>query len=188
MRRIYLSSLIILLLLAASSKAFDGKRKGFILGGGLGVGPYARVSVNGADGNWDHTGLGFNLLIGYAWDERNMLVYLRDIVLYLRDIETGLGASTDLQALGFLGVGYFHYFGPVGRSAYFCVGLGHQDGFSEFAEHTYSHSGLGFLVGGGYEFARHIQAHASASFGRTEGPDDDYNHMQIVVTVSAVAF
>lgn len=79
MNRFTLYVLVGVAVLAAAANAFDGQRRGFVLGGGLGLGALASTTdrdypgVESKDG-----GLGVNLLIGYAWDERNMIVFLRD--------------------------------------------------------------------------------------------------------------
>lgn len=177
--------LVFLMILAAQSFAFDGNRKGFVLGGGLGIG-HAKVSVDvsGAD-DLTNTGAAINFVIGYAWDEQNMIVFLRDGVIYSEKTIHG-GSITLVQ--GFGGIGYYHYFGTAGKSGFITGGFGLQDWTSLDDDYESNDAGLGLLIGGGYEFTRHVQLYASLSFGKTSDPSFDYNHSQLMVTISAVAF
>ena len=188
MNRIITLALIMVLVLAVSASAFDGNRKGFVLGGGLGFGPVAKVSVDGFDGDYDKSGLATNVLIGYAWDEQNMIVYMRDAIFYSEEFNSAWDQKDIMLCQGFSGAAYYHYFGPVGKSAYLCGGLGFQDWTSLDSDFDSPDAGLGVLLGGGYEFARHVQIHSSLSFGKTSEGNADLNHTQFLITISAVAF
>ncbi|MFH2050041.1 MAG: hypothetical protein ABIJ12_11400 [bacterium] len=177
---------ILILMLSASANAFDGMRKGFVLGGGLGFGPVAKVSIDVPNStDMDNSGVALNFLIGYAWDEQNMIVFLRDGITYSE--ATIFGGSINLVQ-GFSGVGYYHYFGQQGKSFFITGGLGFQDWSSLDSDYDSNDYGLGMLVGGGYEFARHVQVYSSLSFGKTSDYYYDYNHSQFLITISAVAF
>ncbi len=179
-------AVLLTITLVATASAFDGTRKGFVLGGGLGLGPVASISVDGlSSASEDKSGLALNLLIGYAWDEQNMLVYLRDGVLF--SVDVALGKSVN-AIQGFSGLGWYHYFGPVGHTAFVVGGLGLQDYTSLDSDYESNDPGFGMLLGGGYEFARHIQVHGALSFGKTSFSVVDFNHSQIVITVTAIAF
>ncbi len=60
---------VLIIFLSSSAYGFDGARKGFVLGGGLGFSPasYSPYQTN--------AGAGAQFLIGYAWDTSNMIVY-----------------------------------------------------------------------------------------------------------------
>ncbi|HOP05744.1 MAG TPA: hypothetical protein PLF13_00490 [candidate division Zixibacteria bacterium] len=184
-----ITAILCILLAASAANAFDGKRKGFVLGGGLGYGPLARLTIDySSNDNYDNSGSASlnnsgpatSVLIGYAWDEHNMIVYLREAVFYKVREET--------FGQGFGGAAVYHYFGPVGRSFYVVGGLGLQDWFT-FIDGDYesNDAGIGVLIGGGYEFARHVQIHGTVSFGSTSDLYD-YTHTQIALYISAVAF
>lgn len=188
-----LAVICLVIVLVSSASAFDGLRKGFVLGGGLGLGPLANTSIDGLAGEYKKTGLATNFLIGYAWDEQNMIVFLRDAVLYSETIELvwmGNLLFRDKISIiqGFTGAGYYHYFGPVGRSFYITGGLGFQDWSSLESGWNSPDVGGALLLGGGYEFARHWQVHGSLSFGTTSDAFFEYDHTQMLFTVSAVAF
>ena len=84
MKRILVFLLLFLLIFMTSALAFDGKRQGFVLGAGLGFAPMARWSVNGFDESC--VGYGGNVIIGYGWDENNMIVLEDSGAIYESDI------------------------------------------------------------------------------------------------------
>ncbi len=105
----HLIATFIIVLLASSAWSFDGNRKGFVLGGGLGFAPTAKWEIDGASiFSESAPGLGINLLIGYAWNENNMIVYEGNAVGYKPKI-----TNTDLLQ-GFYGASWYHYFGSNG--------------------------------------------------------------------------
>lgn len=75
-------AVLLLALAASTSYSFDSQRKGFVLGGGLGISAVLHRSVNvdfydlelGEAGE-ERIGLGLHIVIGGAFDEHNMLVY-----------------------------------------------------------------------------------------------------------------
>lgn len=191
MRRLLVCLLVVAVLIPATSSAFDGMRKGFVLGGGLGVAPMAKWSVESGGESFDESKVGFGLhvVIGYAWDEFNMIVYEGNIAGYTSDefYNTITGQSLTL-AQGFNGASWYHYFGPQGKSFFTVVGGGFYIFDVEDASDAWD-PGLGYLVGGGYEFARHFQIAGYLSGGQTSLLGVvDFGHTHLNVLVSAVAF
>ncbi len=189
MKKFVVTTLFITLILSLSANAFDGNRKGFVIGCGLGLGPVAKTDgVN-------NPGFALNFLFGYAWDEQNMIVYLEDVIAYT---EKSYDGKNLLVLQGFQGIGYFHYFGPQGKSFFINGGLGIQgwtaidldDESSSFwsSNNESDEIGLGFLIGGGYEFAGHVQFYSSFSFGKSSDDYYNYNHRQLQISISVVAF
>lgn len=185
MKKVVVFTVLIFVIAAINANAFNGLRKGFVLGGGLGFGPVANVTAERTNAELENSGLALNFLIGYAWDEQNMIVFLRDGVIYSE--ETIFGGSINLVQ-GFSGAAYYHYFGPVGKSFYVVGGLGFQDWSSLDSDYDSNDVKAGILLGLGYEFARHVQIHGSLSFGKTSDPIQDYKHTQMQIGVSAIAF
>jgi hypothetical protein len=182
--------LVVLMLMASSAMAFDGRRKGFVLGGGLGLAPAASWR-----GDLDVTpkfedsgaGLGLHLVIGYAWDNFNMIVYEGNVVGYSSDAY-GVG-FTAYQ--GFNGACWYHYFGPAGKTIFTAVGLGAYTfrGELDFVGIDFENDpGGGVLAGAGYEFSPHWQAGVYVSAGQTSEPGIDYDHAHINLLVSGIAF
>ncbi|MDH3890310.1 MAG: hypothetical protein OEV49_04435 [candidate division Zixibacteria bacterium] len=181
MRRLVLITMLAVLFMATTAGAFDGLRKGFVLGGGLGVAAQAEWSVDflGFPVGEDGTGLGVNFIIGYGWDEQNMIVYEGNVAAWKGDI-----SDADIVQ-GFNGAAWYHYFGPVGKSFFTVGGLGayifHVDEYE-------ADPGFGFMVGAGYEFARHWQAAVYFAKGKTEESPVEFDHQHINILVSGVAF
>ncbi len=73
MKIISLWAVFLTLSIISTAYGFNGERKGFVLGGGLGLAPLIKTSTRTDVDN--NSGVGLNLLIGHAWDEQNMIVY-----------------------------------------------------------------------------------------------------------------
>jgi hypothetical protein len=183
MRKVLVLAGVALLLLSATSMAFNGQRKGFVLGGGLGVAPTASWKVN-VVGNLgveqSGPGLGLNFIIGGAFDDMNLLVYEGNVAGWKDDL------FDESVSQGFNGAAWYHYYGPAGKSAFTTVGLG----FYVFQEEHYNSNdpGFGMLLGAGYEFAKHWQVGGYFSFGKTSSSGVDFDHHHLNILVSGVAF
>ena len=181
MKSIRVSVLVVLVILMAGSVwSFDGMRKGFVLGGGLGVSPIARVSLGDLDES--KVGVGAHIVIGYAWDEFNMLVYESNVTAY-EIYSTSIGQ-------GFGGASWYHYFGPQGKSFFTVAGLG----FCYYKEEDIDANDAkgAYLIGAGYEFTRHVQVSMYFSGGKTSvdffGSDIEFGHNHMSLVISAIAF
>lgn len=194
MKRVLISIALFVLILGSTSLGFDNQRKGFVLGGGLGIAPYSNWSIDLGDNLFggiidfsaDETNVGpaLNFVIGYAWNEQNMIVYHADGLIYKSDFFDQSAVQT------FNGVSFFHYFGPVGRAPFAVVGVG---GYGWKVEELEANDvGPALLVGAGYEFARHVQVGAYYVGGRTSdkafGETFNFGHAHVSVAVTAVAF
>ncbi|MCH7948288.1 MAG: hypothetical protein IIC66_10870 [candidate division Zixibacteria bacterium] len=118
--RLILMVIVLTLLTASSSFGFDGHRRGFVLGGGLGFSPVASWEVDGTTIDESGAGIGLNLLIGYAWDDQNMIVYEGNIAGWKSDFFLDRQVSQ-----GFNGASWYHYFGETGRTAFATLGIGY---------------------------------------------------------------
>jgi len=179
MRRILFLTATCILCLATTTSAFNGQRKGFVLGGSFGFAPTSSWSVEHySDLEDSGPGFGLALIIGGAFDEKNMLVYEGNV--------TSWNSNHVTVAQGFNGPAWYHYFGPTGHSAFTAAGLG----FYVFnAEHFEENDpGLGLLFGGGYEFAPHWQVGAYVSYGKTSDPIFNYSHYHVSILVTGIAF
>jgi len=192
-RTVKFTALFALFLLAAcSTYGFDGNRKGFVLGGGLGLSPYSKWSGYGTFGatqvvehkNENGAGPGLNFLIGHAWNEQNMIVF---------EINGASWNSKELSdnprvAQGTNGTVWYHYFGSPGRSVFSAAGLV----FYRFTYWTTSrfnqNMGLGLIFGGGYEFARHWQIGGYLGTGHSYVVSSDWNYTHLNILVSAILF
>lgn len=193
MKRLWMTILVMsmVLILSASVLGFDGQRKGFVLGGGLGFTPAATweadIDFYGTGvGSVDESGAGVavQFVIGGAFDEQNMLVYEGNVVGYNSDL------FDESIAQGFNGAAWYHYFGPTGKSFFTTLGLGLC--YFKVGDFDATTPGGALLLGGGYEFAKHWQVGGYVSFGKTTdeefGLNGDFKHSHISVLVSGVAF
>lgn len=181
MRRLFLLLVVSLIFMSSSAMAFNGLRKGFVVGGGLGFAPVGKWSLDNTSLEDSNAGLALNLMIGYAWDEFNMIIYEGNVVSYTTDI---FGDRTVAQ--GFNGVSWYHYFGPMGKSFFSVAGLGFY--VMNVEDFDANDPGIGLLGGGGYEFSRHLQVGGYFSLGKTSDSPADFSHVHLSVLVSVVAF
>ena len=194
MKRILPALLLSVAFLSSSALAFDGNRKGFVLGGGLGIAPAITVSADlkatiedvgeltiyGVEDT--RAGAAVHFVIGYAWDNHNMVVY------------EGNGAAFEdndvVVSQSFNGASWYHYFGPIGRSAFTVAGLGLY-GFDTDKTDRADYGG-GMLLGGGYEFSPHWQVGGYLSFGQTSYSEGiaklDLKHSTLSILISGIAF
>ncbi|GAB4322062.1 MAG: hypothetical protein Kow0074_13340 [Candidatus Zixiibacteriota bacterium] len=193
MLRHILGAFVLLLIAASNAGAFDGIRKGLVLGGGLGAA--ANVSWKAdfefaPDAGENNAGFGTAIFAGYAWDERNMIVLEGNGARYVTDI----GILPDVAAIqGFGGASWYHYFGDMGRSPFTVVGLGvyiFQWEYTPTALNRKNDPGPGVLIGGGYEFTDHVQVGVYIGAGRTTEPETgvEFDHGHVSVLLSAIAF
>jgi hypothetical protein len=181
--------------IATSASAFDGQRKGFILGGGIGPGltSYTQtIETPLGDTTSDREnkfGLQTNFVIGLGVTEQ-VLVYYSNRVSWF-SFENALGNNVTITN-GLGGVCVAYYFQPVAPSPYIngTLGLSMWDApFEEGAEAWY---GFGVGIGGGYEFARHYSVEADLFWGKPgkeeSGIKASSNALTIRVTINALAY
>ncbi len=179
--------------------AFDGKRQGFIIGGGLGIAPSATwkvdddIIINGEQSNIsikeDKVGIGINIVIGYGWDEKNIIALEINSTSYESDFFPDPHAPNSFnQSIfqGTYGFSWYHYYGNVGRCFFSTVGLGIF--VFDIEDYSTNDVGAGVLLGGGYEFTRHVQIGLYLGMGKTSSHDTDFTHSNLSVLISAFAF
>jgi len=192
MRRSVIAA-VVLFLAVGSASAFDGQRKGFMLGGGIGFAPVASwdgepVPVLFTEYDESKVAFAANVIIGYGWDEFNLIAFEGNITSYNSDLANDLTLTQ-----GFGGVAWYHYFGPKGRSFFTTTGLGvytfkGELEIEDFKVEGEADPGFGWLVGAGYEFASHWQIGAYLSMGKTSDPGIDYDHTHFSILVGGIAF
>lgn len=189
-----LISLLVAALVVGNCHAFDGNRKGFIIGGGIGIGPKAYSTTSSGWSGMDESGWGTSLMIGHAWNENTAVVLLHDATVFNHTFISGgsFGAAPVYDertvSQGLLGMALFRYYGSPGRAFYLAFGIGLQyrmpldNAFDTFE------NGPGLLLGTGYEFIPHVQFYGSLSGGATTRVSTRYYHYQVLLAITAVAF
>lgn len=189
MRKLLTMSAAIILLGSSVAWSFDGERKGFVLGGGLGVAS-TNIEVKGEPSYDNEPAIGAHGLIGYGWNDMNMLVIEANLASY--EAENSLLTVT----VGWGGISWYHYFSPADRSFFTVAGLGMMnfDIHTEGPGGAYDSSadpGGGLLLGAGFSFSRHFQLGLYVSAGETSVGGllpADFEHVNVSLLLSGVAF
>jgi hypothetical protein len=193
MRILFVTFLV--LAVAQSATAFDGRRKGLVLGVGVGASGASYtmdVSSAGMDpySNTDNQA-GFGLRgaqIGIGFDERFMLV-VDNLIVTTSDVTNYIG-----------GVGFNAYFTDAAPSMYVTgllgIGTVKPDGLE-------SHSGFGLAAGLGWEFAPHYSTEMVFGWNRAQrdekpssgfdifnqgGPAIDTDMWTVLVSINTLAY
>ncbi len=182
---------MLIFLLVSSSSAFDDERQGFVLGFGLGFAPMVSTAQSGSHLSNASPGISVSFLAGWAWNNKNMIAFLHDGVLY-RDEESWRGTPGEAKVIGqgFTGVGYYHFFRRYMKSYFLTGGIGIQDWTYYDTEEASNDFGPGILIGGGYMFRRHWHFYGSLSSGISFAPDTEgeYTHVQMSCGVSVMMY
>ncbi len=179
----------IVLILAGQVAAFDGSRKGVVLGLGFGVSPMIEGSWGDPAENFEHSGFVVNLIAGYAFSEKDAVLLIQDAAIYTQTayreaLDGSLTGWDDRDLQGFWGIGYRRYFAPAGRSLFVTAALGIEGADDDWA----IPSGLGVLIGGGYEITRHIELYTSFAVGKIDYGEGEATFSQIVFTLTGVLY
>jgi len=173
----------ILLSITTTVYPWDGERKGFILGGGLGFGitSYKDTLWEGDERQTKGT-LMTDFKIGYAKNNQVAFYFTNKTSWFSRDFET-TGISSNERILSALtGGGITYFVNPSARSLFVSGGFGV---LSWSADMTTSHNGAGFFVGGGYEFAKYFNAEFNLIYGQPYNPNTVLTFM---VTINVLGY
>jgi hypothetical protein len=191
MKRITCVVILVLMLAVNVASGFDGNRKGFVLGGGVGFAPVSKwwgnVNLQGQkviDYEETKAGPALHILIGGAFDKRNMLVWEANVSGFSSDL---LDETIHQR---YNGVVWYHYFGPTGKSVFTALGVGLF--YFKIHGYPYFHPGNAILLGTGYEFSRHLQVGAYFSAGKTFDLANCYSsyfkHAQLNILISGTVY
>ena len=156
--------IIISITISLKVHAWDGERKGFILGTGLGVGLVSFTQTANGIELFDDIGSTFasDFSIGYA--PNNMFqIYYFSKVSWFRILNI-LNENVTI-ADGVAGVGISYYFNEYVPSSYILGGIGFSSWSTPLEENTDTWEGNGFVVGCGYEFSRHFNLESTITWG-----------------------
>lgn len=176
------SALCVLLLLTSVATAFDGHRKGFVIGGGMGIAPISHWTTNFRDLKVSEIGLSGNGFIGYAWSNRDLFV-LESVISHYHSSKAY--DTPTIQSLE--GVRWYHYFGDTKGAVFTSFGVGRLT-FDTNIKTLYG-TGLGYLAGIGVEALKHVQIGAYY-YGSTNSNkyDVDSKHSVLTLLVTALAY
>lgn len=167
--------LTFLFLLPGKSTAFDGERHGFILGFGAGYG-------GAKDGYLSNSGVSTSFKIGAGLNDQLLVYYSNQVVFY-----SEYHAILEKDAFRYLGMSSIaasYFLNPISPSFFFSGELGYgASGFNTGGSPT--RSKLGFTVGAGYEFTRHVMLEASYMHASTKYT---YNFSSFRITLNWLGF
>ncbi|OGC90688.1 MAG: hypothetical protein A2142_01330 [candidate division Zixibacteria bacterium RBG_16_48_11] len=190
-----LIAVCLLLDVTLDAEAYDGSRKGFILGGALGTGVTSyteeytvqRTSETGEP--YDVTiktdrkneiSLMTDFKIGYAPTEQMELYYCSKLSWFGKDF------ATFVNGLNSAGLSY--YFRPKTPSLYLSGGLGLAVLADPFDNDPDTWTGFGFFAGAGYEFTSHLAVEFDLMYSQPEEGGDVFKGIVPRVVFVATAF
>ena len=174
------STIIILIILSASSTfAFDGEPKGFVLGGGVFYMPSYNWHEVVDDTKGGTDGFGMKLSFGINWNNRDMIAV--EMIPMGKFNEN----SEKPNSHGYFGLNWYHDLNPQKKSFFTSAGAGLSFGGID----NQGFVGAGIMLGGGYEIAKHIDVELNY-FYLNNGSlfiDKDYRFhiIHLALTVSA---
>ncbi|MCX6601474.1 MAG: hypothetical protein NT025_07915 [bacterium] len=170
--------------LTTHAKAWDGERKGFVLGIGLGPG-YTTFKQKFGSYERDRENKGAlvtDFKIGYAPTNQLALYWMSKVSWF--SMTYGLDDKVTTTA-GTAGLGASYYVQPRAPSAFVCGGIGYSTWSWPFEEDAESWMGLGLTAGGGYEFARYWNVEGNLIWGNPskDGCETDFVTFKVTVNV-----
>ena len=176
--------LLFILLTSQAVMAFDADREGFVLSAGAGIAPIAYTEISGLSES-RNSGVGYavSFMTGYGYNENTLFFLMWE---GLRANSLSFDDESEKVWQGFTGAGVRFYFGDIGSSFFIESGLGLQ--FYNSSDTIFYHdSGLGVLIGAGYEISDHLQLQTNLSNGQTKD-SFKWQHFQFIVTASYILY
>jgi len=161
--------------------SFDGERKGFILGGGIGAGYLSNSTSYNSFSHTDNRAVFLtNFKIGYA-PSNTLEIYCLSKVAWREE-------SNKPNILGLLAVAARVYLNNETETGWSISGGFGYSGISEpFESPLESRNGFGFFLGGGYEFISHWNVELDLLYSKiTERTK--MNSFGLLLTVNVLAF
>ncbi|MGB2768945.1 MAG: hypothetical protein WBC88_04390 [Candidatus Zixiibacteriota bacterium] len=199
----------ILFFLAVNAYAWDGQRKGFLLGFGIGPGftsftqkvtyPHDtnRVvvirhipGVSAESGRQNKAAVVTDFKIGYAPDNTWAIYHTSKVYFYGITNMSGWDV-TIASGLGALAVSY--WFKPQAPSPFVAGGLGYSIWALPFEDNRPdTWIGLGLFAGGGYEYSRHVSVEGYLSWGQPKHKESSLevssNALSVMLTVNVLGY
>lgn len=181
MKKLYALALIWLLVFS-NLYAFDGERKGFILGGGIGAGYLSNsVSLNSFSDTDSRAVFLTNFKIGYAPSNTMEIFYISKVSWW--------GENEIVSLLGITAIAITVYVDNTTNTGWFIsggLGLSTLDAPSPNA--LESSIGFGLFGGGGYEFSSHWNLEVDLLYSTITDAGVNFNSFGVLVSVNFLAF
>ncbi|UCD85975.1 MAG: hypothetical protein JSU92_07220 [Deltaproteobacteria bacterium] len=179
----------IVLSIATEVSAWDGQRRGFILGFGLGPGLTSLTIESGGETSdrENRSGLQTDFKIGGAPSNQLQIYYTNKVSWYKED-EVLYGEDVTFTC-GLSAVGVSYYLLPESPSAFFsgCIGISSWDApFEEDLDINWT--GFGFFVGAGFEFSRYWNAEFDFVWGEPSEGGVSINALSLMLTINVIGY
>ena len=178
--------------------SFDGKREGFIIGGGLGpaftswTGTYESPGSPMTSETWNEFSIHTDFRIGGGFKgEQFMLYYWNKFNWFIKENVNG---DKIIYTSGITGPGCNIYFQPKAPTFYLLGGLGMHVWGTPFEPESETFLGIGLMGGLGYEFSKHWSIEATATWGAhghgdpETGEDVGLSAYSIAITVIGTVY
>jgi len=190
----------VLFLVNTNAHAFDGQRKGFLLGIGLGPGftsfaqevavSYLGFHKSVKSDRETKVGLITDFKIGYAPDNIWAIYYTSKVSWFGMTNAFGKDVTVS-NGLGAVAVSY--WFKPQAPSPFIAGGLGYSTWALPFEDNPPdTWVGVGLFAGGGYEFSKHVSIEGYLSWGKPKheefGIEASSNALSFMLTINALAY
>jgi len=179
---------LVLLFAFANLYAFDGERKGFILGGGIGAGFLSNTTSFNSNSDTDSRAVFLtNFKIGYA-PSNTLEIYYISKVSWWGQTNAITGSSTTFT-LGLSAIAATMYIDNTTETGWFISGgLALSALAAPFETDLESSNGFGLFGGGGYEFSSHWSVELDLLYSTITDPGVDFNSFGVLVTINVLAF
>ena len=190
-KTIVLAAVFSVLAMSTSAFAWDGQRKGFLLGLGAGLGLSSLVQTTEDDSTGRHNEGAFivDFKIGYAPDNRLGLYFTEKNFSLIMDTTTEDQVVTN-SSLFALGASYYRK--PAAPSEFVAAGLGGMLTRAPLQEDSLDWAGCGLFLGAGYEFRNHLSIEADIMWGgpagNLEGEQARLKVTTILLTLNALLY
>ena len=191
-RLMVLAVIATILLVTTVAQAFDGNRKGFIIGFGVGPGYTSFTqTVKNVTTGFDETSdtensfsFATDFKIGGGITDQFLLYYVNRVTWF--GMENALNENVTI-ANGVGGVGVSYYLETTAPAFYFLGSIGLSTWMTPFEDESSNWVGFGVSGGVGYEFAAHWGVEATVNYGNPKDEETVMNN-KIEASTSALAF
>lgn len=160
--------------------AFDDNREGFILG--LGAGLHTIKNDYSLNGNSylteSKSGLATSFKMGGGITNQFALYFVRNSSWFSTPVTNGTTTKDAHAVVGISGIGATYYFEPAAPSGYMLAALGGSDYAFPFESSITTKKGGAFMLGGGYEFDKHVMFEVTLLATSVADPDNSYDKIQ----------
>ena len=178
---VLLAATLFVVMCIQDAGAFDGHRRGFTIGFGLGWGAVTHFSVVGKDFGETSNSLTAVLPIGYGLSDVDIIAFLPAPSFFKSE---KLYGARSMQ--GLWSIRWYHFLKPTGRSPFLSVGAGRVLFSSRYRDLSAYGPGVGASVG--YELFRHVTLDLEYFHGWTSEGDDKFSHDNLSFVLTAWAY